>query len=123
METTLTIPGGIPGFPELTEATLRPLDVDGTADLYAELTSLEDPSLSLLLAQPFAFFPDYEFRVDDATTAVVGEGAAPQAWVVLSHDGAGFTANLRGPLLINPETGAAAQAVLDDRYALTERLG
>lgn len=110
----LTLPKGIPGFPDLTSATLTPIDDEDLPGVYAELCDTTS-DVSFLLARPGVFFPDYVITVDDATTATVGDDPdAVEVWVLLTHDGARFLANLRGPLLVNRAKAVAVQAVLDD---------
>ena len=118
----LTLPQGLPGFPELTRAELRPIDDPDMPGVYAELVDAVSP-LTFLLARPEPFFPDYVVVADDAVgTALTGDAAHRQVWLVLVHDGAQFLANLRAPLLVQPDTGVAVQAVLDDSQPLRAAL-
>lgn len=110
----LTIPHGLPGFPDLTKAVLKTIDDEDLPGVYAELADTKS-DVTFLLAKPGVFFPDYVITVDDAATATVGDNPTQvDTWVLLTHDGGQFLANLRGPLLVNRDTAVAMQAVLDD---------
>jgi len=78
--------------------------------------SLDDPALAFVLVDPLVFFPDYrvtipreeitDLELNDATEARI------LAIVVVSEDPARITANLKGPLVLNPRTRLAKQVVL-----------
>ena len=122
-ETVVSLPRALPGFPGMTTARLFPIVDPDLGDVYAELADAAS-SLRLLLARPEPFFPGYAADVDDTVTAVVGgDPAAVEVWLVLGHDGAGFTANLRAPVLLNRATATAVQAVLDTDAPVGARLG
>lgn len=110
----LTLPQGLPGFRDLTRAQLLPIADEDLPGVYAELVDHDSP-VRFLLARPAPFFPDYVIDVDDAALAVVGADEDDiDVWVVLARGTDGFTANLRGPVLVNRSAGVAVQAVLDD---------
>lgn len=104
----------LPGLPGHLEFRLDGLDDDGL--LYA-LRSLADPDVRLFVVRPEAFFEGYTPAVDAVTRDALAlrEGDDPLLLVVV-HPGAGdlpTTANLLAPLMVNPDTGAASQVVLD----------
>jgi flagellar assembly factor FliW len=103
----------IPGLGAARRYALTALDPDGV--LFA-MDAVEEPGLRLLVAQPWAFFPDYSPEIDDDWAAALGLAAAADALVfVVVTTGAtpaGSTANLLAPVVVNRTTGAAAQVVL-----------
>ena len=65
------------------------------------LHSLEDGDLALPVTNPWAFFAEYEVDLSDADTAKLGaDEAAVLVTVRASTELAGFSANLRAPILI-----------------------
>ena len=102
---------GLPGHPEFS------LDgLDDTGALFA-LRSLADPGVRLFVVRPETFFDGYTPGVDPSTreSLALEDGQEPLLLVVV-HPGSGdspTTANLLAPLVVNPDTGAASQVVLD----------
>ena len=92
--------------------------VDGDAELpVIVLQSLDDPTVSLLVTDPTFLTPTYEVRLtaDDRADLGLYDNARPTVFCTLStgHDG-WLTANLLGPLVVNPQTRRAKQIVLAD---------
>jgi flagellar assembly factor FliW len=123
--TVLTFPHGLLGFDDMRRFALVDTHDSG---LYFWLQSLDDPGLAFLTAVPWPFFPGYEFELPDADRDALGlvepeEGEDPPDTTVLclltvdggvddtSHE---ITANLLGPLVINPTTRVGRQVVLVD---------
>ncbi|MDR1676878.1 MAG: flagellar assembly protein FliW [Deltaproteobacteria bacterium] len=115
-ESVITVLGGIIGFPTLIRYVLiqRPSDAP-----FYWLQSLDDPTMALVLVNPVLFKNDYnpplpniiqeelkaEAPTDITLFAIVTIPAGrPQD----------MTANLLGPLVINPNSRLARQLVLDD---------
>jgi flagellar assembly factor FliW len=65
------------------------------------LHSVDDPALALPIANPLAFFPDYEIELSDADLARVGADAA-EVYVVVRAGAelSDFSANLHAPIVI-----------------------
>lgn len=103
----------IPGLGAARRYTLAPLDEDG---VLFSMDSADDPGLRLLVAQPWAFFPDYAPEVDDDWAAALGVTDEADALVLVvvtvGATPAASTANLLAPIVVNRSTGAAAQIVL-----------
>jgi flagellar assembly factor FliW len=104
----LTFPDGIVGFEGARRFRLeRPKD---PRNPFALLRSLDDDA-SFLVVPPAEFFTDYDPDLDDA------EGAVILVLVTVLDDVHGATANLLGPLVVDPVTLVGHQAVLDpDRW-------
>lgn len=114
----LTLPKGIAPFPAHTEFTLEPVTGDGP--LYW-LRSTDAHGPQFVAIDPVAYFPDYTPEVPDdaaADLALTGDNAALLALVSIPAEGAAeATANLLAPVVVNKDTGTAAQVVLHDEKA------
>ncbi|MCP9470175.1 MAG: flagellar assembly protein FliW [Nitrospira sp.] len=115
----LTFPSGVLGFPESRRYVM--LDHDTEAP-FKWLQSLDEPALAFVIMDPDLFVGE-EYRVDvteDALAEIQGKsGDAFSIAVILtipSDDPGRITANLRGPLLMNPRTRLCKQLVLSDDY-------
>lgn len=121
MTTTWDLPRGLLGFPDLTSLEFTTLP---DTDVYGVLSD-PDTGIQFVLALAGAFFPDYEIDVPDSSWHQLGLSNPQDAavWVVVTQrDDSTFTANLRGPVVVNPATGTAIQVVLDDSHATSAAL-
>ncbi len=111
----LTFESGLPGFPAARHFALVSLEMDDAGVFL--LRSLDDPALSFVAAAPTPYWPDYAPDVDDVTVERLGITDAGQALLLvlltIPEGGAGATANLIAPIVINSETLLAAQVVLN----------
>src|SRR5438105_3286194 len=83
------------------------------------LQSAEREDLVFLLADPFAFFPGYEVDVSPAELAPLGATETTPLMVLVivtlpARAGDAPSANLRAPLVLNPERRVVRQLVLSD---------
>lgn len=106
---------GIPAFEEEHDFVLIPYDEESP---YLFLQSCTTPDLAFLMTDPYLFFKDYEFEIDDETEKRLGltkpEDVA--VYVLLTIPGGSIkdmTANLMAPVIINQNTLAAMQLVLE----------
>lgn len=109
----LRFAGGIPGFPDATAFTLTDLTEDGTFQLLAAA----EQDVSLVVASPWLFFPDYAPDLPDAALARLGIEAREDLVLfcaVQADDTDALHLNLRAPFVTNVHTHASAQLVLDD---------
>jgi flagellar assembly factor FliW len=118
-------PQGIPGFPTDHDYLLRPLLADGSLqELYAE--GALGPSFVVI--DPRLLDPAFTCEADEACLRTVGLAELPAephwlAIVTLPRDGEPARANLRSPLLINPEHGLGVQLIPErSRHGLREPL-
>ena len=117
-EALLTFPSGLLGFPEWTRYVL--LDHDTNAP-FKWLHCAEEASLAFVVIDPALFYADYQVTISsEALSEVEGsENDEVTLAVILtipSNDPSGVTANLRGPLLMNPRTKLCKQLVLSEDY-------
>jgi len=104
---------GLPGFP-----AARHFDSvrwGGPESPFVVLTGHEPMKIQFVLVATESYFPDYRPEFSAEYLAAVGldraEDAVVLVIVTLGGQPGEATANLLGPLLINPETGATVQAV------------
>ena len=119
----ITFPDGLPGFADERDFALLP-EPDSP---FAFLQSLQEPALTFLLADPFAFFSDYSFQLNDETIAKLAltDANPPQVWCVVTvpEQVVTMTANLLAPLLINRKDNLAIQHVIENaKYTTRHRL-
>lgn len=110
----LRFPDGIPGFPACRRFRLDDLVEDSVFQI---LTCLEDPAVSMIVAEPWTFFPDYEPELDEAERAEL-DLTKPDDAVVFCPVTLGETetvyVNLLGPFVVNARTRIGRQVVLAD---------
>ena len=112
LDRVIHFPRGIIGFEDMREFTL--LQIREDAPLLV-LQSMEVPTLGLLVADPFAFLPDYNLRISDAEQHLLrAKSAADLAVLVTATIPPGkpeeTALNLLGPILINHQERLGLQA-------------
>lgn len=116
---TLTVLGGLTGFPESVRYAL--VEVPEAPPLFL-LKSVDQPGLEFVVAPPVLFFPDYAPEIDEASAERLGLTDAADALllVVLTIGAAASstTANLLAPIVIHEQTRVAAQVVLQQDWPL-----
>lgn len=117
-ESVLTFPGGILGFPDCHRYVILDHDTDAP---FKWLQSIDEPGLAFVILDPASFHPEYNVQVpNEALLEVHGNDDDELIVSVLltipSNDPTGITANLRGPLLMNPRTKFCKQLILSDSY-------
>ena len=116
---------GIPAFEEEHEFLIIPYEEDSP---YVFLQSVKTPELAFLMTMPLAFFPDYEFTIDDEVEQELGLTSPEEVliYAVLTLSGTeirDLTANLIAPIVINAKTRKGKQIVLDrSSYTTKHRL-
>jgi len=110
----INFPRGIPGFPD--EKTFVAVVSDPDSP-FSFLQSATEANLAFLLANPFTFFNDYEFTLDDEVAEELGVSPEqpPQIFIIatVKEQLKDMTANLLAPLVINGQERIGRQIVLD----------
>jgi flagellar assembly factor FliW len=106
----------LPGFPQHRDYVLVPADGGG---LLFWLQSVAPDGPRFLAVSAASFFPDYAPALPGVPCAELGLAEAADATLyclvtVPAGDVTAATANLRAPLVVNPETRRARQLVLID---------
>lgn len=116
---------GLPAFDDEHEFVVLPYE-EGTP--YMFLQSLATPELAFLMTDPFVFFPDYTFELDDANMEKLGVESMDDILVctLISIPATGIanmTTNLLAPVVINRHSKEARQVVLErTNYTTKHRL-
>lgn len=116
---------GIPAFEEEHEFVVLPYEEESP---YMFLQSLVTPNLAFLMTDPFVFFTDYSFELDDENLAKLGienmEDVLVCTFISIPATGvANMTTNLLAPIVINKNNLQAKQIVLENtQYTTKHRL-
>ena len=116
---------GIPAFEDEHEFVVLPYE-EGTP--YMFLQSMMTPELAFLMTDPFVFFSDYSFELDDENMEKLAINSMDDMLVctlisVPRSGVADMTTNLLAPVVINRHTMQARQIVLEKtQYTTKHRL-
>ncbi|MFH1146315.1 MAG: flagellar assembly protein FliW [Pseudomonadota bacterium] len=114
------MPHGILGFPAAKDYVLLPHKENSPFLWYQ---SVSDPTLAFVLVNPFMFKPDYDVPigpdlVESLHAESIGEITVLAIVTIPRNRPQDMTANLLGPIVINPAKRLARQIVLDpDKYS------
>ncbi len=114
MSDALLFDEGIPGFPEAREFALTEIEGGGEFRMFR---SLDDPELSMVVAVPWLFFPEYAPELTDMEQKGLELETAEDALVFCSvtFDEGAVYMNLLGPFIVNSRTRQGRQVVLTDQ--------
>ncbi len=121
----LTFPSGILGFPDWTRYVILDHDTDAP---FKWLQCVEQPNLAFVIIDPVLFKPDYQIQLGAEALAEIQAAPGQQDLTIAviltipSDDPNRITGNLRGPLVMNPQSRLCKQVVLSEdcptRYPL-----
>ncbi|WP_338778611.1 flagellar assembly protein FliW [Metabacillus sp. FJAT-52054] len=110
----LKFEAGIPGFASEKEFIILPLE-EGSPFLI--LQSAATAELAFVVTNPFLFFKDYEFDLDENIVEAlkIEDVNQVQIMVILTVQDPfeKSTANLQGPIIVNEQTKQAKQVILN----------
>jgi len=110
----ITMTRAFPGFPDSHRFIIRP---HGKESALLWLQSLDDPTLAFVVIPAAALRPDYRPTIPESTLLDLElGGGAPELLLILTiphGEPKKMTANLLGPVVINPHKRLACQVVLD----------
>ena len=113
-EQILDFPHGMPGFLEEKQFVFMEYQPDSP---FYFLQSVSDADLTFLMINPFAFFNDYEFAMDDELLAEIGlsDENPPLVFNIASVKDTleNMTVNLAAPVLVNSRDRKAVQLVIE----------
>lgn len=108
-------PKGIPGFPDEREFLMYPL---ANQDVFYILQSLINSEIAFVITNPFNFFDDYDFYIDESSISTLGlkstEEVLPFVILTLGSSLVTSTANLKAPIIFNKENQFGKQVILHD---------
>jgi len=114
----LNMPEGLPGFSGFEKFILLE---DPKTTPFCLFQSIEEPLLSLIVINPFLFKPDYQLDMDAFIESRGWKDVIPDellVYVVVNVSEVNtvkkITANLMGPLIINPKKHEVVQVVISD---------
>ncbi|TGE39968.1 flagellar assembly protein FliW [Desulfosporosinus fructosivorans] len=123
-EQLYNFPQGIPGFPDMKTFVFIPFAEESP---FSYLQSTTEANLTFLLANPFAFFEDYEFVLEDevAQELDLSQENPPQVFLIATVKGklAEMTVNMMAPLVMNGLKHTGRQVILDKpEYSIRQPL-
>jgi flagellar assembly factor FliW len=114
-EEVLHFINGIPGFKAEKEFVLLPLPEN---DWFHVLQSIKTPELGFVVTDPFIFFTDYDFKLDQSTVEQLEEPSEKNIKVLsiltVKEPLHKTTTNLQAPIVINLANNKAKQIILND---------
>lgn len=112
---------GIPGFLEEKEFTLIPLSDD---DIFHVMQSVTNGELAFVLSNPFNFFREYDFQVEDSVVEELELESEKDVLVysilTVRDPFDRTTANLQAPVIINTKNRKAKQVILHNEQYSTK---
>lgn len=114
-------PKGIPGFEEEKRFAL----ISNQDEPFQYLQSLQETYLSFLIADPFLFYPDYEFELPDPDSKElkIEDEMLIRCMITLKDPVETSTMNLLAPLVLNPKRQLGKQIVLHaSAYSTKQKL-
>ncbi|MCR4650187.1 MAG: flagellar assembly protein FliW [Lachnospiraceae bacterium] len=120
-EKIIHFPGGIVGFPDLTDFALIHDSEKGVGSAIQWMQSMQEPAFAMPVMNPLVVDPDYNPVVEDDLLAPIG-GINPESVLVLvtltvPKDIKNMSVNLQAPFVINADKCKACQVIVDsDQY-------
>lgn len=110
-------PEGLFGFNELKEYI--PLAFEDNSDALISLQSLEDPTVSFILMNPFQLYTDYSPILSDEDKRLLDasyneDNISYYVICVIHESMEDSTVNLKSPIAVNTNTRRARQIILDN---------
>lgn len=115
---------GLPGFFEENEFVILPLTEE---QVYFILQSVNTPELAFVITNPFLFYKDYEFKLEDGVIEKLGIKQAEDVQIfnilTIQDPFEKTTINLQAPIVINIQNKRAKQVFLNhESYTTREPL-
>ncbi|MBH0230882.1 flagellar assembly protein FliW [Halobacillus yeomjeoni] len=105
---------GLPGFKDYKEFVLLPLE---EAPIYKVLQSTKEAGLAFILVNPYVFFHDYAFDIDEQSKKELelkqAEDVDLYTVMTLKDPFKQSTINLQAPIIINQQNRSAKQLILN----------
>ncbi|QAS53705.1 flagellar assembly protein FliW [Halobacillus litoralis] len=111
-EELISFPHGLPGFESFHSFVLLPVDELGT---YFALQAVDEAGLSLIVTNPYIFYKDYAFDIDEQELSLEKPNdVAVYNVVTLKDPFEKSTLNLQAPIVMNVRERIAKQVILND---------
>ncbi|MGD7053006.1 flagellar assembly protein FliW [Sutcliffiella horikoshii] len=112
-EEVVKFPSGLPGFLEEKKFAIIPFTEDGT---FYILQSVITPELGFVLTNPFTFYPDYDFNLEnqavDSLELDSVEDVTVYTVLTMADPFHLTTANLQAPVVVNAKKKLGKQVIL-----------
>jgi flagellar assembly factor FliW len=123
-DAVVVFPEGLIGFPQYNKFAI--FDLPDYQPFFG-MQCVDDPLLSFVLVDPRMVIDDYRVVLSDLDMQKLGginiEELAVFAFVVMHTDPRNITANLQGPIVINPATKIGRQIIMaNEQYQLKHHL-
>ncbi|GGD10882.1 flagellar assembly protein FliW [Pontibacillus salipaludis] len=116
-------PNGLPGFEQEQEFVVIPIDEAG---IYQSIQSIISEEVSLVITNPYVFFKEYEFSLDDKTLETLDiqnpSDLAVFTVLTLREPFRDTTANLQAPIIVNTRNRKGKQLILTNTPYKTRHL-
>lgn len=117
-------PEGILGFDFIKKFVILDADEDSP---FKWMQAFDEKDLAFVIIMPVSFMPDYELTISQSDYETVkaepGDELLVFAIVTIPDNPSHMTANLQGPIIINPVTRLGKQAIsLSDRYTVRHNI-
>jgi len=121
----IDFPDGILGFDDVRKFVL--LDAHDENSPLKWLQAYDEPELAFVIIRPVDFMREYELVVSmndiEAVGADTAENLVVFAIVTIPTNPSDMTANLQGPIIVNPEKRLGRQAIShSDRYSVRHKI-
>ena len=121
----IDFPDGILGFDDVRKFVL--LDAHDENSPLKWLQAYDEPELAFVIIRPVDFMKEYELVVSmndiEAVGAETAENLLVFAIVTIPSNPSDMTANLQGPIIVNPDKRLGRQAIsLSDRYSVRHKI-
>ncbi|UZJ79690.1 flagellar assembly protein FliW [Fictibacillus sp. KU28468] len=118
----ITFEHGIPGFEEEREFVILPFEDTP----FSIMQSIAAPGLAFVTADPFMYFPEYDFTLPDSVVSELEikdqQDIFIQVIVTLRDELKESTANLQAPVIINKVKNIGKQVVFNDNHYTSRHL-
>ena len=121
----IIFPDGLFGFDEIKKFVL--LDFQDEDSPFKWLQAFSEPELAFIIIMPNNFMSEYELVISQAEVEAVGAENIDElivfAIVTIPSNPDDMTANLQGPVIINPKRNIGRQVIsLSDRYGVRHKI-
>ena len=115
----ISFPEGIPGFDYIKAFAL--IDSEDENSPFKWLQAFDEESIAFVIIRPADFIQDYVPDIPQGDIESVGAASLDEllifSIVTIPEDPSKMTANLQGPVIINPESRIGRQAIsMSERY-------
>lgn len=121
----IDFPDGILGFDFIKKFVI--LDAEDEGSPFKWMQAYDEKDLAFVIIRPVDFMESYELSISqndfEAVKAESAEELIVFAIVTIPENPKDMTANLQGPIIINPATKLGKQAIsMSDRYKVRHRI-